>query len=546
MAKRRERPRYSVDKILGDLQENNSWYEPGEAHAETPRYGGVNVCGYLRDESGWGAAARGYVRALEHIGEPLSYTDVSGMSSNRSQNPLQTSAEGSGVAQDVNLVCVDAGQHYAALGQLGESYFDGRYNIGAWAWELPRFPPHWYDRFAYYDEIWVGTSWISSVLTPISPVPVVRVPPVLVESGAAGDRRRGRSALGLATEDPFVFLFMFDFHSHTARKNPFALVEAFQKAFCPEDNVLLVLKSVNARADEQGHRRLIEAAGERVRVIDGYLTAQEVRDLVTACDCYVSLHRSEGTGLTISDAMSAGRPVIATGWSGNMDFMTVTNSYPVPFDLVDIEQTVGPYRRGETWAQPRVDEAARLMRHVVHHPEEARDKGIRARQDLDAEFSADAVGTLIEQRLDVIRNRAKFGQLKREMRSYLFAYQQLAESVCATVRSQTPEDARVLVVTRGDPALLELGTRAAHHFMEDGEGRYSGYHPADSDEALQHLESRIGRGATHLVVPGPSLWWLEHYTGLRDYLDAHHRRSWSDDRCVIYDLSPHRRGTQSC
>ena len=88
---------------------------------------------------------------------------------------------------DVNLVCVDAGQHFALLSEVGESFFAGHYNIGAWAWELPHFPDAWYNRFAYYDEIWVGTSFIAAALAPIAPVPVVRVPPVVT---ARRDRAR--------------------------------------------------------------------------------------------------------------------------------------------------------------------------------------------------------------------------------------------------------------------------------------------------------------------------------------------------------------------
>ena len=226
-----------------------------------------------------------------------------------------------------------------------QQLLDRRYNIGAWAWELPRFPDRWYDRFAYYDEIWVGSSFIASAIAPISPIPVIRIPPVLApitrgaHDGTPRDWKRRR--------DEFLFLFMFDVHSHIARKNPLAVIEAFRRAFRPSEPVRLMLKCVNAASDSAGFATLRNrAAGAAIDIHDGYVPSHQVRSLMSSCDAYVSLHRSEGIGLTIADAMGLGKPVIATGWSGNTDFMNVSNAFPVGFRLVEIEQNVGPYDAG--------------------------------------------------------------------------------------------------------------------------------------------------------------------------------------------------------
>jgi glycosyltransferase involved in cell wall biosynthesis len=228
------------------------------------------------------------------------------------------------------------------LSELGEQFFEDRYNIGIWAWELPRFPERWHDRFAYYDEIWVATSFVANALSPVSTVPIVRVPPVLTSE--PGSRDGGRRKLGVG-DDEFVFLFVFDFNSHVQRKNPLAVVDAFAATFGPSDRARLAVKCVNPGSNRAGYEALLaRAAGHRVDVHAGYWPAADVRNLMAACDAYVSLHRAEGTGLTISDAMAAGKPVIATGWSGNMDFMTVANSYPVRYDLVPVAETCGPYR----------------------------------------------------------------------------------------------------------------------------------------------------------------------------------------------------------
>jgi hypothetical protein len=168
--------------------------------------------------------------------------DLSALTSNRSGDTSVTDFDAEH-PYDVNLVCVDAGQHFAMQAKVGTEFFEGRFNIGAWAWELPAFPAGWNDRFAYYDEIWVGTSFIANALTPVSPVPVVRVPPVLTSS-SEGSRDGGRRRLGVGPDD-FVFLFVFDFHSHLARKNPLAVAEAFRRAFRSSDRARLVLKCVH-------------------------------------------------------------------------------------------------------------------------------------------------------------------------------------------------------------------------------------------------------------------------------------------------------------
>src|SRR5262249_33966906 len=198
---------------------------------------------------------------------------------------------------------------------------------------------------------------------PVAPIPVVRIPPVLT-MGTAGSREEGRRRLGVSS-DEFVFLFVFDFHSHFARKNPLAVIEAFRAVFTPSDLVRLVIKCVNGSSDPSDLTAMRALAlGHRIFIHDGYWPAEELRDLMAACDAYVSLHRSEGTGMTISEAMALGKPVIATGWSGNMDFMNVTNSFPVRYELVELSENIGPYQAGETWAEPSIEHAAELMRLV--------------------------------------------------------------------------------------------------------------------------------------------------------------------------------------
>ena len=223
----------------------------------------------------------------------------------------------------------------------------------------------------------------------------VRVPPGI-----------GRRELGVPT-DGFVFLYMFDALSVPARKNPMAVVEAFEKAARRFSRpAWLVLKMINGDRENDLRRRL-EAARARtpnIVTIERYLKRPELNALFQAADCYVSLHRAEGYGLTLAESMFLGKPVIATGWSANMDFMTPWNSIPVPYQLVQLDQDHGPYPAGQWWAEPDIDAAAAAMVRVVNEPDYASALGANASRDIRSQLSPAAVGAIIRRRLDHLWN----------------------------------------------------------------------------------------------------------------------------------------------
>jgi glycosyltransferase involved in cell wall biosynthesis len=504
---------------------------------------GVNVIGYLRSESGLGAAARGYIRALRTAGSPIALIDAGHLTANRTEDPTIMEIDDEW-HHGINLVVVNADEHFHVASELGEQNLRGRYNIGVWAWELPSFPKEWHNRFPWYDEIWVGTSFIAGALAKVSPIPVVVVPPVM-SLDIRGSRKRGRARIK-AKRGEFVFAFIFDFHSFGERKNPIAAVEAFKRAFAPEDNARLVIKCVNGHVAEAELASLRErACGSRIEILNGYWPVQGVRDLMAATDAYVSLHRAEGTGLTLSDAMAHGKPVIATGWSGNTDFMNVTNSYPVDYELVKLERDVGPYLAGETWADPSVEHAAAMMRHVFDHPDEVATRARRARADIDAHFSEASVAEVVSERLMVIargdpakdRDRDSGRVRPPEVKGHP-DYQGVVSRLRLAVEANTPNDTTVAVVSRGDELVLELGARTAWHFPRNGDGAYAGYYPADSDAAIAHLEQLRANGAEYLVIPASSGWWLEYYGGMREHLETGYRLIYDEPRTgTIYALA---------
>jgi glycosyltransferase involved in cell wall biosynthesis len=524
----------SLGATLTRLRRHNAWFDALPEPEAVRRSPSVIVSGFLRDESGWGAAARGYIRALRGRGVATGLRDFSTLTSNRSEDPGVV--DGASLRQaDVNLVCTDPGQHFAVLSRAGNDFLDGSYNIGAWLWELPDFPDRWYDRFAYYDEIWTGTSFVASALAPIAPVPVVLIPPVLTPE-SHGSRERGRAEWHLAQDD-FVFLFVFDVHSHLQRKNPAAVIDAFRRAFRPSERVRLILKCVNAGADPSGFAALqASAAGASITIADGYVPAARLHDLMAACDAYVSLHRSEGIGLTIAEAMALGKPVVATDWSGNTDFMDVANSFPVSYELIQLDVNVGPYHAGSFWADPSVEHAAHAMRFIVDHREESAARGARARQALCDRYSDEPIGELIERRLDIIGSRDRLDVFRRSVKALAVGYHNLVRQIHEVVSQVVPRDGVVMVVSKGDEELVKFDGRKGCHFPEAAGGGYAGYHPRDSAAAIEGLEASRAKGRQFLLFPGTALWWLDHYDGFRIYLEARYSKLWDDRSCLLYDV----------
>ena len=233
-------------------------------------------------------------------------------------------------------------------------------------------------------------------------VPVTRVPlPVRTAAAAVPSR----AALGLP--EGFAYLFVFDHNSVFERKNPLAVVEAFDRAHPEPGEASLVVKSVNGEHDPEHAATLTAACAARpdIHLVDRHLPGREIRAMVASCDAYVSLHRSEGFGLTMAEAMAAGRPVIATGYSGNLDFMTGENAFLVPYAMADVGPGNEPYAPDATWAQPDVEHAAALMRGVFEDREAAAAVAARGRADIERTHSADAAGAAMLERLREVEDR---------------------------------------------------------------------------------------------------------------------------------------------
>jgi GT2 family glycosyltransferase/glycosyltransferase involved in cell wall biosynthesis len=358
---------------------------------------GVNVAGYFASEKGVGEAVRADIRALAASGIPYVLNNFTDPGSHNQETEI------SGFSTEnpypVNLIHVNADAMPAFVRRMGDCYLAGHYNIGFWAWELSQFPSCWNSSFEYLDEIWVPSHFVRAAIQRKTSLPVVTIPHCLTSAPMAQRKGRKEFDLPLGT---FLFLFVFDFHSYSERKNPLGLIRAFKEAFTDRDDVLLLLKSSHGCGSELLTTLEHAARGARIRILDCVLPRRDMNALMSLADCYVSLHRSEGFGLTMAEAMAIGKPVIATEYSANLDFMTRENSFLVPSELVEIRQDVGPYSKGCVWAEPNLSEASRLMRYVFENRKVAEAVGQRAQADVLSQLNPKAIGEIIRNRLSEI------------------------------------------------------------------------------------------------------------------------------------------------
>jgi glycosyltransferase involved in cell wall biosynthesis len=264
-----------------------------------------------------------------------------------------------------------------ALLRLPDAVTRNRSIIGYWAWEMPEFPPEWRPAAACVNEVWVPSRFTAATLQPLLPGRVKIVPPPLAIVPPVASKA-GRSDFGLP-DDAVVVLVSFNLASSFVRKNPFAAVAAFRGAFSDRLDRVLLLKVGHPEHAPADFARLSQMArAPNIRIDTRTLPPGDCHALTACADIVLSLHRGEGFGLVMAEAMLLGKPVIATGWSGNTDFMDTTNAALVPYRLAPARDDRSVYRG--LWAEPDVAEAASLLQTLADDPTARGALGKRARE----------------------------------------------------------------------------------------------------------------------------------------------------------------------
>jgi glycosyltransferase involved in cell wall biosynthesis len=357
---------------------------------------GVNVSGYFKGEFGVGQSGRLIARAAFASGLPVS---VIGNHKTESRQNEDFDDSPSDVYYPVTIGVVNADQFPNWIADLPAEIRSKSKFIGVWAWEVDDFPKRFFSAFDLVDEIWAVSEFVKNSIQPHTKKPVYVVPTPVVSPEIS--ESLNYASVGLIDGDQFN-LFIFDYMSVFRRKNPTDLVTVHKNAFPNCDGPKLVIKTINANLHPTQHEKLIHMASDRddIIILDKYLSRDQLHSLVNECQAYISLHRSEGYGLTLAEAMSLGKPVISTAYSGNLDFMNDRNSILVPFDLVDVGTDAYPYGEKAKWAQPNLEFAAEAMRKLYLQPELRSHLGSQAKMDLSSEFSIERAANFVKHRVE--------------------------------------------------------------------------------------------------------------------------------------------------
>jgi len=371
------------------------WALPGEpASVTAPVHEfGVNVAGYLTAELGLGEMGRIAHRIVRESGIPVVSVVEEYSLAESCRTALDEPDTAGRPEYPVTILAVNSDFTKLLLDSHPEAGYR-RYRIGLWAWELEEFPEYMRSGFAHVDEVWTISEFCRKAIAEHSPVPVKVIPLPIADPGPVTRPPRESGA-------PVRFLFAFDFNSTGGRKNPWGLVSAFQRAFPGREDVRLVIKATNGHLHTASSERLRYLVGEddRIELLERYLSVDELDALYAGSDAYVSLHRSEGFGLTVAEAMVRGMPVIATDYSSTKEFFDDTVGWPIPYTMTEVGPGWPPYQEDAVWAEPDLDAAARAMRMVADDPADARRRGDAARAHILRTRSMDIATAWMRTRL---------------------------------------------------------------------------------------------------------------------------------------------------
>ncbi|SEM26970.1 MULTISPECIES: glycosyltransferase family 4 protein [unclassified Butyrivibrio] len=344
---------------------------------------GINLIGYARGDFGLGESCRLVAEAIKTSGIPFSIKNLFQNKNASETNMSYAQYESEDLKYNVNLIHVNPNEIVNFSLHSKRSDFDNRYQIAFWLWELPEFPQEWVYQIDMFDEIWTPSEFVSDAVRRVTSKPVHTVPYAMREPATLD--KCDRDYFGIPA-DKFLYLMSYDGLSNSDRKNPDASIAAYKAAFPTElPDVGLIIKATHAGEAEMEHLRELMAGYENVYILTDSFSKEEFNSLIKCADAHISLHRSEGFGLVMAEAMFLGTPTVATNWSANAEFMSEDACCMVPVKIIEIEKETPPYHKGNHWADPDVHAASEFIRRLhddkdfYNHKKTAAMKHIRER-----------------------------------------------------------------------------------------------------------------------------------------------------------------------
>lgn len=402
-----DRARFQSWHVEAARGEHAPWFEPPPT-IDRSHLPGVNIIGFADGVLGIGEDARALVRALGTAGIPRALVRIPLSERHATSDVFAASAALSidRPLHPINVFALTAFETVRMHIEKGSSIFAERYNIGYWPWELTSLPRDWRGVFGLVDEVWASSDFLQNVYSQLTAKPVQLMPPYLNVPQPA---RVPLEPFGIAPED-IVFLTMFDFNSYVARKNPQGVIDAFRQAF-PDQNgpERLIIKTLNGHAHEGALQKLEQSLGDdhRFVLVDGPFSRAEVCGLIAAADCFVSLHRSEGFGRAIAEAMLLGTAVIATDWSGSTSFLDARTGYTVDYTLRNVNAGEYVFHEGSQWAEPSPEGAVTQLRKARDRVAKDGAMRERARSAVLKRYDLAPVAAALAERIEAISQKRR-------------------------------------------------------------------------------------------------------------------------------------------
>lgn len=380
---------------------------------------GLNIIGYINGMSGLGEAVRSNIKAVTKHGIPCSLINYDQV---KKYNNYEYSFDYS-----INLVQISLKDLKSFFGIINPNIFKGRYTILYLVWESEYMDPELAENLNLFNEIWTTSKYCKSIFQKNYKNPIIIIPhPVEVNI----EPIHNSNTFQFFNEKKFSFLFIFSYHSSMERKNPFSLIEAFKAAFKNNDNVELIIKTVNGESYKKSKNRLQNCVSntKNIKIYDVELDKNSLNQLINTCDAYVSMHHSEGFGLTLAEAMYLGKPTVATNYSGNTEFMNQDNSYLIDYQIGLIEEPDSNFCAKTIWAKPMLDDAVDKLIEVYENSDLRKLKAKNASQYVKEKLSFYAIGGIIKNRLNHLYANFDNFTTNQNQNIYLINQLQLAKT----------------------------------------------------------------------------------------------------------------------
>ena len=387
-------------KMVKSLIDNNM-QKSDKVYDRSKNPDGINFIGLIKAEVGLGQSCRLIAEAIDNTGIEYTIFNQIQINSCRQEDTSWDDKITNTTPFNINLIHINPPDLAIAYLTLDKKIWDNKYNIAFWLWELEEFPEEWVKCFDLLDEIWTPSEFVSESIRKKTSMPVNTMTyPISAPTNEKFDRKYFN-----LPEDKFLYLCMYDSNSMTERKNPMAVINSFKKTFNPnEQDVGLVIKINNPDAKDLELIKQSLKDYSNIYIIQQIMTKIEVNSLIKDVDVLVSLHRAEGFGLPLAEAMLLGTPTIATNWSANTEFMSEDTACMADYELITLDKDYGVFEKGNRWADPDIQQAAKYMRKLYEEKTFYDEISSKARNYIKNNLNLENASKIIKNRINQIYN----------------------------------------------------------------------------------------------------------------------------------------------